>query len=490
MKSKESRVPDSAKLLKISYPFKNPVNSIDPHKIHFIEEALLSQPLNSKLVNVFQNGKINGEMASDIYWNGEAYELTIRSYKTSGGVIIDAEDAYISLLRIVAIDKNTHGSLKNLICPNSVVKNLNDKCEGLKLRDNKIVLKPKSKVNKSLIIQLLASTDFTIIPKDQIDFNHPENLNLDLSNTTGLYFLLEDDGKGNFTFAINPNHFQYSHLNFQKLNFKYGFGEQSLADLKARIVNYIPTNGYLTPLDIKNLDENYIKYSSHPILLYSIRPTKKSLKKYSDNTRLAIGRILSEKVRKLKSSFGSVTTNQFFPIDGDGQLSEIQEKKLESLVEKAKNEINYNNVEFTVSVYKDLYDEFVQLLSDIPYIKIVQLRDSPWVLPEEEQPDFYLATGDSSFFANISLLSYFFNNGVFGTKEDGEIWLDKYTKVMNKKERIKMLQDLHFKFLAEGRVFPSFFIPYIALSNIPMNIGLSKHFASNPFFLLTAKEDE
>lgn len=109
---------------------------------------------------------------------------------------------------------------------------------------------------------------------------------------------------------------------------------------------------------------------------------------------------------------------------------------------------------------------------------------------KEDQPDMFMVSADSSFFSNVSLMGYYYNMEIFGTKEEGRLWIKEFVSVEDKAVRLRMIQDLHFKFLLDGRVFPAFFTSYIAVASTPMNINFSKYFASNPFYLLTAKSDE
>lgn len=489
MKSR-TPIPANAKLLRIAFPYPYPVLNLDPHRIETLDQAVLSQPLNSRLINLFNDGQIQGEIASEIYWNGEAYELTIREYKTHGGLTINAEDVYFSLMRILLLNNNTHGSLRSFICPNAKLSGFDDHCDGLSLEGKKIIIKPIQGIDKSHVIKLLASTDYSIIPKNQLDLKNPRKLNLDLRNTTGLYYLESDQGDGNFELSINAEHFHYKPINFHTLKFIHvPWKDDPIDFLNDGRVDYVTTAHIVSSNNLKQLRQSSMVYKSHPVKLYSIGFSPNAIRKYDENIRLAVGNVVRERLRMIDDAEGSAPTDQFFPQDAEGQLSEEQLDKIKYKINHASENIDLSPYRFSIVVYRKNREQLKKLFSDLPFIEITDHK-FPWMVPLEEQPDLFMISADSSFFANISLISYYFNMEFFGEKQEGQDWVSNYIKIEDRSARLRALQQLHYKFLSEGRIFPAYFSSYIAISNVPMNIGLSKHFASNPFYLLTAKPNE
>ena len=100
-------------------------------------------------------------------------------------------------------------------------------------------------------------------------------------------------------------------------------------------------------------------------------------------------------------------------------------------------------------------------------------------------PDIFLGGPDTGFMEDIGLISYSINAGIFGlNKEDGQKWLKQYMQILDKKERLKKLRELHFKVLSEGTLIPLISAPYVALARKPWRMELPQIYANNPLWLV------
>lgn len=478
------------KSIRVSVPYFNrSISKLNPQFIQYASEAILTQNLYSRVLDVHAGGKIQGDMAYDMYWNGEAYEFSIRRFKTSKSTEISAEDVYYSLLRIIAVDNLTHGSLKSLICPGAKINSLYDKCEGLSWSGDKVFLKPTDPRTKSFALSLLGATDYSIIPKGQLDFENPINLNLNLTDTTGLYYVLEDHPEGNSVLALNKNHYLATEKHLGELRLIPEMKDQALERLKNNEVDFLMTISLVSEKELDSVaGKKFRVFKSEPFTLHMLNFPKNSFSKFTPSQRLAIGRVIKELLLSSDILESNLETQQFFPNGSEGYLPENKRNDLNKLISESLPNFDLHEQELTIMTYGKYVDLFKKLFSGYEKINIIPWS-TPWTLSLNEQPDLYFVGTDSSFFADIALLSYNFSTKTFGDKEDADGWITDFIKTEDSAVRIKKLEDLHYKFLSEGRVVPICMSSYIAITHLLVKMNFSKLSAWNLFSRVTLESD-
>lgn len=479
------------KTLRVSYPtFKKELEHMDPQKIKLVYEALLIQNLYSTLITIDKNNQLQGSMAGGINWDGTAYRLYIRPYSLPSGKVIGAKDAYYSLLRLMVVDKQSHGSLKNLICPDDRLLSLNDSCKGLSWNEDELRVQPIKSNYKHWVIYLLAAIDHSIIPFDQLDFEHPDKLHLNLKETTGLYYLDTPLTADVALLKRNPNHFDAKDGQFGTLEFIQGISEKSIHDLKENKIDFITTIGQFNQSSLESVKTPLVIHSTEPFLLYAFDFTNKTMKTMEQDERLALGQFLREKMSNSSLAKNTIPDIQFFPNGSEGRLLPAEEKVLAQEIKTAREKIDLSKKIYSVMVYGSVTPMFNEIFKNVKNIKLVPYLKGvmPWEIPKDEQPDVYFYGTDSTFLEDLSMISYFFQTRTFGTPDFGKKWIQEYIDTEDKVERLDKLRKLHFKILREGRTIPLFFKPYIAVSRVPVEINFSKYLDWNIFADVRAKD--
>jgi hypothetical protein len=92
----------------------------------------------------------------------------------------------------------------------------------------------------------------------------------------------------------------------------------------------------------------------------------------------------------------------------------------------------------------------------------------------------FIASTDTGFLEDISLISYSLNAGLLGlTRSERKQWLTEYMADDYQMTRIQKLKNLHFQALAEPVLVPLIASPYTALIRRPWKMELSELFANN-----------
>jgi ABC-type transport system substrate-binding protein len=193
--------------LRVAFPYAKPLSVYEPTKIHYAPEYIFLENVFSPLIELHQeNGDIVQGVADRFEWVGNELHFHIRDGLTTvTGIPITAKDAEFSLKRLLVKSGNTHGNFHDLMCINYEMKTIEDNCPGIRVEGNTLVLAPDER--KEFLLPMVAALDFAIIPKGSVD---PKTLDIiDYKNTSGPYYVKEDDGKGNIKLGVNQNHYHY-----------------------------------------------------------------------------------------------------------------------------------------------------------------------------------------------------------------------------------------------------------------------------------------
>ncbi len=471
---------------RVAFPVTQPALSYEPTNIHLDFEYIFLENIYSPLVEVDAKGIVQPGVAEKVDWEGDDLHLLIRSdLKTQSGAPITANDVAFSLKRLLILSGNTHGNFRDLICPGTQLKSIDESCPGMNVRGNTIVLSAGSR--KSFLLPMLSAIDFAIIPKTSVD---PVSLAIrDMKETSGPYFVSGDDGKGGIELAVNPHHYHYSKDIPQKITFVPVDSKTKGASLKALAEGRVD---HLTTVDSSRSDEilafapSHSEYDLHvtmKIRSFILVFTGEGLSEFSDKERRYVG-------EKVTSAFATIygqvpgfeRRDEFFPGLGDGSLTAEQRAGFEKL-RADKSTALHKNIRLALLRRNNVEAWSVPIRHELPNADTFQMLEIPDFkkdLAPKDRPHAYIIATDTGFIEDIVLLSYSLNAGYFGLQTgERSHWLADYMAIDQKKERMDMLRKLHFEALSKPVLVPLMSAPYTALTRKPWKMELSDLYANN-----------
>lgn len=472
--------------LRVAFPTTKKSTDYEPTNISLDYEYIFLENVLSPLVEVSKEGKIESGIADKIDWIGDELKLTIRdNFKTRSGVPITASDVVFSLKRLLVLSGNTHGNFKDIVCPDADLKSVEVDCKGVRQDGNAVYLNAKGR--KSFLLPMLAAIDFAIIPKSSVD---PISLKItNFSESSGVYAVTKDDGKGNIELEINPYHYFASKDIPQKITLvpiDSSKPENSITALLNGHVDHLTTIDAARSEGIIKFAEDQSDFEAHVTLKIKNRILVFTERGYNE---LSLGerRYIGEKVKQVftlivDSGSGFEQRSEFFPHLSDGGLTEEQLKqfnvvKTQGLVApKTKFKLGF--------IKRGTAEEWAAPLNKILpqadcYVETIPPDFKKDIKPEE-MPHAFIASTDTSFMEDISLISYSLNAGLLGMrKADRVTWMADYMAIDDKPQRIKKLKELHFKALSDAWVVPVMASPYAAIVRKPWKIELSDLYANN-----------
>ena len=485
-----------ARELRVAFPYNKPVSFYDPIKIQLSPEYTFLENTISPLVEYTPSGELVSAVAEQFYWVGNEAHFKIRkNLRTIDDQIIDAKDVELTFKRIMIVGTNTHGDLKDMLCPNTKMSSLDDDCPGIEIRDNDTTLVLKFNQKKIFLFPMLAAIDFGIIPRGSID-----KKNLDITgyrNTSGPYFVLNEDKNGNIELAANPNHFHFKktmpqHIFLVPVGIKNP--EESLALLSQNKIDLITTVDQVSHdrmIRYAQKNSNIHLHKTLPLRTFAVTFTQKGQKRFSITERLSIG-------AKLKEIFLTTFENhdeyepseQLFSVFGEAALTKKQLDAIRYKFSSVQNILNPNKKMLAWIVRMEFFKpDTPALKTNFPKTVFLAVNKVPGLLDffknKEDEPDFIVSGPDMGFLEDIGLLSYYLGAGYFHLyKKDADDWLRKYMSVEDKKKRMNLTRVLHFNTIAEGVSIPMAVSPYTALVRKPWSFDLSKVQASDAIWRL------
>lgn len=478
------------KSIRVAFKYDKPAKNYDPANITFAPEYDFLENIYSTLIEYAPNGELVGGIAERFEWIGNNAVFKIRpDLYTIDGKKIDATDVEISLKRLFILNSNTHGNLKDVICPNIVLKSLSDNCPTIEVKDNGRTLIFKLKEKKTFLFPMLTSIDFAVIPQDSIDKKTLEIK--DYRNTSGPYFVSKDSSKGEIELSANPYHYHYSDKIPQKALLVPLAKKDPLESIKLfenNKIDFITTTDSIPPdimIDYFEKNKEIAElHLTHPLDTFMLIFTKKGREKFSREERAVIGEnfkriFLSTYLKKS----GYEIADQIFPTFSSAGLSKAEISKITF---KKASIPSINMVVWNINFTGDFENTEQEYKKIFPNIKFIKMRKIPgrvdYKIEGLEIPDFYLMRSDMGFNEDINLLSYylgidfFYLNGLNSTE-----WFMKYISV-DRKTQLDMLKDLHFKTLDQAVVIPLVRTPYTCLVRKPWKFKMSKLHANDPIW--------
>ncbi|WP_409477373.1 hypothetical protein [Pseudobdellovibrio sp. HCB154] len=456
------------------------VAKIDPAQVQSANQALLVTNLFSKLVEYDKFGQLQAGISTKFYWEGHSLVLEFgNKVKTQSGHFIDAQDAAVSIRRLIKLDSNIHVNLKLLLCDIKTVKDVFTNCDGVKVQDKKLILTPKNLKFKHFLLKALTASDFAIVPEQQIDKTTLDILSL--RETSGAYYLESRDDK---QWVLKAN----AHYRINETTPK----EVILVNLapndiwNAFVENKIDVVTTISPVDadvlqqIKSVPDVAIA-ETMDLKLYFIKFSPKALRDFTAEQRLYLGeRFRSVMKEKYTLPISSKETHQIFSDVGYGHLSQEQEAKISSLRANAKTGVFERKPQFYF--YRSVANKYAPF-KEILEIDPVLTDQRPYMQKPEERLDMFFGATDSAYEESLALIGSNFTQGTFGTNEtEASEWMKKYIDTEDESKRLAMLQDLHFKALENGVTVPLFKAPYTAVARNHFKVNQSKLFASTAFW--------
>ena len=481
--------------LRIAFPSQTLSSHYDPAKIFVAPEYIFLENIYSPLIEISPEGNLQSGIARRFEWKGpqeeEAHFLIRDDLKTIDGRPITAEDAAISLKRLLIQSGNTHGNIRDLLCPDQTLKSIEDPCDGIEMNGNTLILKPGQK--KVFLFPMLAAIDFAVIPKESID---PKTLKiLDYRNTSGPYYVSSDEGDGKITLEVNPTHYHYSEKIPQKVVFVPSFRDgqvKALQDFKNHAIDLITTVDVMKAYDLSEYAKNNPDVQLHMTLKIRtalLQFTPRGNARLSREKRVAIGKAVKQAMGDYFKGRDYDLTSEFFPVFGEGSLWDKQIQELQAFLSAIPMEKSGRDLKFGISLgMEDFYKEKLSpALPDMEFVNAKkQFLTSDQKTNSKETPDMFIITTDTGFLEDIGLLTYSINVGHLGeTREAGREWLKKYMNIEDKAERLALLREFHLKTLLDSTIVPIAVAPYGALARKPWKIGLSKFYSNNQLWLIT-----
>lgn len=476
----------SNKTLRVAFPVRLKAISYEPTNINLDYEYIFLENVFSPLVEILADGSVEPGVAEKVDWIGDELRLTIRkNLKTISGVPISTSDVVFSLKRLLVLSGNTHGNFKDIVCPGVELKTAEDSCPGIREDGEHVFLNATGR--KSFLLPMLGAIDFAIIPKASVD---PKTLKIiNYSETSGPYSVESDDGNGNIHLRLNPNHYFAANNVAEKIVLVPTDPKvkgDSVNALKNNLVDHLTTVDAAKADELIGFAERNPDFESH--ITMKIRSlvvvfTERGQKELSTSERRFIGEKLKTAFLKIYAGVpGFEQRAEFFPSLGEGGLTSEQEEKLAVIRSQAgvapKNKFKLGLIkrgsleDWARPINIELAQADCYIETNVPDFKKYALS--------EDVPHAFVASTDTGFMEDISLISYSLNAGLLGIKKSERAkWLSEYMATDDKALRIQKLKSLHFQALSEPSIVPLMASPYASLVRKPWRMELSELYANN-----------
>lgn len=474
--------------IKISWYASNKLELHDTANIQFAAPAMFLLNIYTTLMVYNNKSELDFGLAESFNWVSESeIEFKIRNNLfSSKGDSITVKDVYLTFMRLIVKQTNTHGQLQNFLCPNTTVKSVNDACPGIKYEGNSLFLRAADKNMAKFLLPLIASCDFGIIPQSAIDWNSDDLKIIDYSNTTGPFFVDSTNENNEHLLKANKHSPLYSENMPQVVRLMPVLDTSSPQKLKEKKIDVITTVDRASTDDLSFFDDNndYSIHKTSDLRVTLLQFTSEGKNKLSESERLALGNVI-RKVLLNKRPNGSVVkdTAQFFPTFGESSLTDMQLQELSKLSDGVGQTVTSKKIRISVESFK--LDFFKEIFSDYKNLEFIKFSGMPASKKIKDMEDAFILPGDTGFYENIALISYYMSSGSFGyNKSEANIWIQDYIKTENKSERLGKLKKLHFDILAKGLIIPISIVPYIAVSTNEWKLDFYKHFAGTPLWMM------
>ena len=457
-----------------STPLKLPIlefatlEKFDTAVIETIDQYNILENFFSPLFEETDTGEIAGLLAKSAVWQDNSVVIELKDdLKSSTGMPITSEDVAFSLKRILITQRNTHGNLAEIFPNCAALVSPFELCSDIAIVDRlKVRLTPHK---ESLwLLETLIAQDYAIIPIDAVD---RESLKIiDYRNTSGPYWVSEEQRGQGFTVRANENHshmreFPNAPREAQFVNFPASqTNNLAQAFLEGKITYfpkyYIPSEFKINEIFSQNRKGEGIEvHRTEPNFSRYMQFTNRGLQELSLSERIGMSNfVFSAFQQQFKAAGIQLQTSvTFFPQTADGALNETETESIQALRNSAPAEF-FPRVELgtrfgSASVISKAFEA-----ANAP-VGLVEYKDiNRHVVAETgniHEPHAYILAHDVSQKETLSSVSPLIYAGLLHeTRASGQAWLKKYASESKKELRLKMLQEAHYSALSSGRLVP------------------------------------
>ncbi len=460
----------------------------DPAHIEFQAQYAFMMAVYSTLTETNEHGQVVSGWAKSFGWEGNTAVFEMREDAVaSDGLPLTAQDAAFSLKRLLVLASNTHGDLKSVLCSSEELRSINQPCDDIEVKGN--VLRLRLKKRYYFLFSMLSSVDYAIIPERAVDPSTLKIKNFNISS--GPYSVREFKPETVFL-QVNKSHWHYSINMPQQIDLLSFQGSGGLELSNIEIVEFfkkgkfdaISTHVIADQSSLINLASKSKEIDLHVsqaicLLVLQFLPNSERL---TQDLKHQIGALVRRAFAKKYegNNYGRVSTEEFFVPLGEGGLSPSQKAELADIAAKYESLDSMDASDLVIQVTKGSGKRATDILSPfLKGVKIVEGRNG--FSPKNDTglvPDMVLFGTDSSGIEDITLLSYSLASGLLPyPMAENKAWLQRYTFIEDKDQRLQLLRQLHFDMLTKPTVVPISAMPYFAAARKPWKLNFSELFA-------------
>lgn len=462
--------------MRIAFNFFETSSNLDTAKIKNVTEYLLIENLYSRLVE-YKDARLVPGVSEFFEVKGRQIVFTFSGrVRTKGGSIVGAEDAALSLKRLIFLGRSGHGDIRRFLCPGYKLKSMDDDCPGIKIEAGRLVLEPVEEHFIPLLIPTLESADYSVVPKAALNLKSAQVEIIDHTNTSGPYYVESDSLSGEIVLRANPSHYNYHKAMPQIVKVVPTPTLEGPKKFLTGAVDLVPTSEFYLKDDAKKILADSSQFNVHstmPSRVNMVVFSPRAVRDFTAEQRFYAVKKYVEVRERAYPVLGSATTVQFFQALSDGTLNSDQ---LSQIV-KLRNPTNLGKFRRKMEIaffrgYGEVYRKALAADSDFD---IVEYDRPPIEIGPDNRPDMLAISTDSAWTENLSLLGHNFEIGAFHLPGlDVEKWFEKYLNGRTKEERILQLNELHFDLLKNAIIVPFNVYPYYAVSTKNWNLDFSK----------------
>jgi hypothetical protein len=470
--------------LRLAYLIDQPLteSKLDPARVDLGKHANLLRALYSRLVEFDLDGSLRPSLASSFEVNDREVTFNIpQTIKTFSGKQITAKDAAYSLIRLLVLKSNRHSSLSTFICGKEL-SSVTDHCEGIQFSENKLTIILKDAKFAKFILPILASTDFSIIPYDSIDWKNKELSIIEYKNTSGVYYVESDFDKttGSASLRKNLTHPSAKPEIADTVTLVSTTNENALEKFERNEIDAIPTIFQFTKkiIDRAIAEQGFI-HETLPIKIWFLNNLHNGNTEFTKEEILYISSLIKIHTPLDELSYKCEKSNFLFPPSSEGNLLDADVDRIGKMWSKVKTVPISKKFKLWVPSAK--VETFKRALTSYSFIEVYSDNALPLLKPLNQQPHGMIVAMDSTFFEDLSMLNYNFSIGTFGfSKDKADEWIKQYINIEEKSERISKLRTLHLSLLIDLKIVPLGLSPYFAIAKPGWKIDFSKYYAGSP----------
>jgi hypothetical protein len=467
--------------INVAYSFIWPGQNLDPAKISNTSQYNLILNLFGTLVSHNERGQLVADIPESFYSEGNTviFKFGQKSI-TRKGHVVTAQDAELSLKRLIMMGKSGHGDIRRFLCPQKTLNSIQDECEGIQSDGNLLKLTVVKKHYLPLLISALESSDYSIIPSVSLPTEKESQIGLE--ETSGPYYLSSVTPAGEWVLSANKGHYLFDSKMPQVVKLVPTDFSESVESFKNGKVDLIPTtmplNNKAEPL-LESTETDF--HETLPIKVSILRFSPRAIENFTPDQRRFVGMIVGKDYFKHIPEFRAQVTHQFLQSVSAGALteSEIKENFLDSEPSprpKFDNPIKLEVSDANLNIVREEY-------KDYPEIQIVPRGPNPLSLPVENRPDIYMVVSDSAWSEDIGFLSYNFANKTFYIPNfNSDQWMEDFLDTESREERNHKVKSLQLKILKLAPFVPYAVSSYHALARKPWKLNQSTIDAGTRFW--------